>query len=172
MTAVHLKVKAWSAHKLYTLIERLQDKGIPSSKIYVNDRVDVAVAAKAGGVQLSYRSLPVASVRESFSGIRIGKTIHTMEEAKRAEAEGADYIMFGHVFAADPSLDTPEQGLEKLIELKEEIHIPILAYGGITTKNAEKVLPYADGIAVQSSMWQATDRPGMIKHFYNLMRPE
>ncbi|WLV24013.1 thiamine phosphate synthase [Aciduricibacillus chroicocephali] len=172
ITAVHLRVKAWSAHKLYTLVERLTEKGIPGNKIYINDRVDVAIAAGTGGVQLNYRSLPVSKVREAFPSIRVGKTIHTIDEAKLAESEGADYIMFGKIFEEVASLDAHEQGFEKLKELYEAVNLPIIAYGGITARNIESVLPYASGIAVESSTWQAVDRPVMIKQFYNLLMPD
>lgn len=172
VTAIHLRVKAWSAHKLYTLIERLSEKGIPPEKIYIFDRVDVAIVAEAGGVQLNYRSLPVKKVRQYFPNIRIGKSVITLDEAKLAEAEGADYIMFGKVFEADVSLDAPEQGLEKLKAFHEAVSIPIIATGGIVPRNIESVLPYCSGIAVQTSTWQAADRPATIKEFYNLLMPE
>lgn len=169
VTAIHLRVKAWSAHKLFTLIERLAGKGIPLQKIYVNDRVDVAVASGAGGVQLTYRSLPVKHVKEFFQGIRIGKTVHTLEEAIQAESEGADYVMFRDVFPSDLTQEAQSQVLEKLEAFCAALTIPVVAHGGITVKNAESVLPFADGIAVQSANWQSTERPAMIKAFYDLL---
>lgn len=171
VSGIHLRVKAWSAYKLYQLIERLDEAGIPTDKIYVNDRVDVAVAGKAHGVQLSYRSLPVDKVKQNFSNIRIGKSIHTIDEATRAEAEGADYIMFGNVFETNSKPGLPAQGIERLQNIKQEVNIPVIAIGGITTDNVQEVLPHADGIAVLSAMWQAVDRPGIIKEFHELVEP-
>lgn len=170
ITAIHLRVKAWSAHKLYQLIERLREAGVPTNKIVVNDRIDVAVAAQAGGAQLSYRSLPVHKVIEVFPGIRVGKSVHTLEEAKLAEEEGADYVMFGNVFQTDSKPGTPAQGLERLENMVEAVDIPVIAIGGITTDNVQEVLPYAHGVAVLSAMWQAADRPGIVKQFHELLR--
>ena len=172
VTGIHLRVKAWSAHKLFQTIERLKDAGVPGEKIYVNDRVDVAIASKANGVQLSYRSLPVKEVKEHFPNIRIGKSIHTLDEAKQAETDGADYIMFGNVFETNSKPGQPAQGIERLKKIKEASSIPIISIGGITTENVQEVLPYTDGIAVLSAMWQAVDRPGIIKEFYELLNPD
>lgn len=169
VTAIHLRVKAWSAHKLFQLIERLRDAGVPTNKVFVNDRVDVAIAAKAGGVQLSYRSLPVQKVAEAFPGIRIGKSVHTLEEAKSAEEDGADYIMFGNVFETDSKPGKPGQGIERLQAMVEAVDIPVIGIGGITTENIEQVLPYTHGVAVLSAMWQAADRPGIVKQFHELL---
>lgn len=171
VTGIHLRVQAWSAFKLYQLIERLDEAGIPNNKIYVNDRVDVAIAAKAAGAQLSYRSLPVHKVKESFSTIRVGKSIHTIDEATRAEEEGADYIIFGNVFETNSKPGLPAQGIERLKNIKKAVNIPVIAIGGITTDNVQEVLPHADGIAVLSAMWQAVDRPGIIKEFHELLEP-
>jgi len=170
VTAIHLRVKAWSAHKLYTLIERLADKGVPPEKIYLNDRVDVAIAAKAGGVLLNYRSLPLDKVRETFPGIRIGKSVHTFDEAQRAEKDGADFVIFGNIFQTDANPSSPAQGLEKLEELCRMLSLPVIATGGITTRNTEGVLPYANGIAVHSAFWQAADRPAIIKEFHDQLK--
>src|SRR5699024_5222412 len=150
VTGIHLRVKAWSAHKLFQTIERLKDAGVPGEKIYVNDRVDVAIASKANGVQLSYRSLPVKEVKEHVPNIRIGKTIKTVEETQQAEIDGAYYIMFGNVFETNSKPGQPAQGIERLKKIKEASSIPIISIGGITTENVQEVLPYTDGIAVLS----------------------
>lgn len=120
-------------------------------------------------MQLSFRSLPVDAVKKSFSQVRIGKSVHTLQEAIEAEQESADYIMFGNVFQTDSKQGLPGQGLERLEEMRNAVNIPVIAIGGITTENISTVLPHASGIAVLSAMWQASDRLDIVKKFHELL---
>jgi thiamine-phosphate pyrophosphorylase len=117
------------------------------TRIIVNDRLDVAIAAGAAGVHLSRESLPVSAV----SGWRhagnlpaeflIGASSHSLEEAMEAEAGGADYIFFGPVFQSPEKLRFgPPQGLEKLREVCASVKIPVMAIGGVHAQNAEECL--------------------------------
>ncbi len=116
-------------------------------RVLVNDRLDVAVAEGAGGVHLGEKSLPVKEAKrlvqsmprkqgigESFL---VGGSCHSLEAARAAEREGADYIFFGPVFAT-PSKDAfgPAQGIERLEQVCRTVSIPVLAIGGITPENA------------------------------------
>jgi thiamine-phosphate pyrophosphorylase len=112
-------------------------------RIIVNDRLDVACAVGADGVHLGERSI---SIREAGRFVRergmkksflIGASVHSLDTARKAEMEGADYLIFGPVFAtpAKVAYGAP-QGLERLAETCGEISIPVLAIGGITPENA------------------------------------
>ncbi len=111
------------------------------ARILVNDRLDVALAAGAGGVHLAGTSLPVAPVRAwchaHAPGLMIGKSCHSLEEALEAQDDGADYVFFGPVFSTPSKLAYgPPQGIERLRAVCGAIAIPVIAIGGITPENA------------------------------------
>jgi len=109
------------------------------SKILVNTRVDVAVAAGADGAHLPANSLPPNVWRRiTPSGFLIGVSCHRLEEVQQAEAEGADYVVFGPVFAPlSKTSDLTPRGLGGLARAASAVKIPVLALGGITWENAE-----------------------------------
>ncbi len=120
---------------------------ICSTRILINDRLDVAVAASAAGVHLGEASLPAAEVtrwrkeEKPRADFCVGASCHSLAAAVEAEHAGADYIFFGPVFAT-PSKAAygPPQGLEKLGEVCRSVRIPVLAIGGITVENAAACL--------------------------------
>jgi thiamine-phosphate pyrophosphorylase len=117
-----------------------------STKILVNDRLDVALAAGAAGVHLGETSLPVEAVSEwrrsaGRADFRIGVSCHSLEAARAAEDSGADYIFFGPVFAtpSKAAYGAP-QGIDRLHDVCRALRIPVLAIGGITIENAHSCL--------------------------------
>ncbi|HWQ03309.1 MAG TPA: thiamine phosphate synthase, partial [Candidatus Nitrosotenuis sp.] len=121
-----------------------------STRVLINDRLDVAVASGAKGVHLGSESLPVRDVTEwcekHFGPARaekfmIGASCHSLDDAVAAERDGADYIFFGPVFATPAKLRFgPPQGLERLAEISQRVRIPVLAIGGVTLENAADCL--------------------------------
>jgi thiamine-phosphate pyrophosphorylase len=125
------------------------------TRIFINDRLDVALAENAGGVHLGENSLPLAETKRlvtAQAGTRdflIGVSCHSLEAAQSAASGGADYLFFGPVFAtpSKAALGVP-QGLERLAEVCRTVSIPVLAIGGITLANAAYCLSAgASGIA-------------------------
>ena len=114
-----------------------------ASRILVNDRLDIALAQRAGGVHLGENSLPVneaarlIAAQASPRDFLLGVSCHSLEAAKSAASGGAGYLFFGPVFAT-PSKAAfgPPQGVERLAEVCRAITIPVLAIGGITLENA------------------------------------
>lgn len=111
------------------------------TKILINDRLDVALAASAAGVHLGEKSLPLKVVAEwrRSSGrmdFQIGVSCHSLESACAAEANGADYIFFGPVFAtpSKAAFGAP-QGIDRLREVCASVKIPVLAIGGVNREN-------------------------------------
>src|SRR5690625_2260249 len=83
--AIHLREKNWSANQYVEVIQYLKAVDVPLEKIIINDRVDVAYIMKTGGVQLAYHSIDLSFVREAFPDLRIGCSVHSVQEAVKAE---------------------------------------------------------------------------------------
>jgi thiamine-phosphate pyrophosphorylase len=138
-----------------------------STRVIVNDRLDVAIAAGAAGVHLGHESLAAADVvRWCRTGnapaeFLVGVSCHGLEEARSAENAGANYIVFGPVFDT-PSKRSfgPPQGTERLGEVCRAVRIPVIAIGGLTAENAPVCLRAgAAGIAA-IRMFQETASEG------------
>jgi thiamine-phosphate pyrophosphorylase len=126
-----------------------------AARVYVNDRLDVAIAAGAAGVHLGGESLPAADVvRWCRSGnapphFGIGVSCHSLDDAREAQRAGASYVFFGPVFDT-PSKKAfgPSQGVQRLAEVCAAVRIPVIAIGGVNEENAPACLRAgASGIA-------------------------
>lgn len=147
-----------------------------SARILINDRLDVALATGAHGVHLGAQSVPVEDVAHWRStshwteGFLIGASCHSVEEAAAAEDSGADFVIFGPVFAT-PSKAAygPSQGLERLAEVCGRVRIPAIAIGGITLENAADCREAgAAGFAAIRLFQQAADLAAVIAALRNL----
>ena len=120
------------------------------TQVLVNDRADLALAAGAHGVHLRANSVAPETLRILLPPpLLIGVSTHSVEEVKAAEREGADFVVFGPVFAtaSKEGYGLP-QGAEQLRDAAEAVRIPVLALGGVTEANARECLATgAAGIA-------------------------
>jgi thiamine-phosphate diphosphorylase len=169
---VQLREKDLPSGSLLELAFRLKSVISPDTIFIVNERVDVAMACDAQGVQLSEDGLPVASVRTLVGpDLLIGRSVHSMEAALRAEQEGADFLIAGAIFPTSSHQGSNPAGLELLTRIASNVHIPFLGIGGINTGNVGQVMASgASGVAVISSI-MASDLPGkeaaeLSKHMY------
>ncbi|MGA7917670.1 MAG: thiamine phosphate synthase [Candidatus Acidiferrales bacterium] len=135
------------------------------SRVIVNDRLDVALAAGAAGVHLGRESLNARDVVQwCRSGnappeFLTGVSCHSLEEAREAESVGASYIFFGPIFETPSkrALGAP-QGLARLAEVCRSVRIPVIAIGGVDEGNAlECVRSGAAGIAAIRMFQEARD---------------
>lgn len=167
--ALQLRDKEMGGKEMYDLCSRIKDLievGDGDCAFFVNDRVDVAVAAHADGVHLGQEDLPAASARPLIGGDMVmGISATTVEEARRAQAEGADYLGVGPVFPTPSKPDAvPPIGVEGLKEISKAVDLPIVAIGGIDASNAKEVFEAgADGIAVISAVAGAEDMTAAVK---------
>ena len=120
----------------------------------VNDDLRLARELKADGVHLGQDDGDIAEARAQLGpGKIIGKSTHNLEEALRAEQEGADYIGFGALYPTSSKTVSHLPGVEGLTAIRGSIKIPIVAIGGITATNACRVIESgADALAVISSV--------------------
>jgi len=144
--------------------------------ILVNDRQDVALSERAGGVHLGEDSLPLLEAKRLSNAqgqdFLIGVSCHSLEAARSAASGGADYLFFGPVFAtpSKAAFGAP-QGLDRLADVCRAVTIPVLAIGGITLANASDCLAAsASGIAAIRLFQDARDMSCLVQSLRKLTR--
>jgi thiamine-phosphate pyrophosphorylase len=174
---IQIREKDLETRKLNELV-RLAAAGAreTGTRILVNDRLDVALAAGAAGVHLGETSLPVETVAEwrrsaGHAEFRIGASCHSTEAARAADSAGADYVFFGPVFATpSKSAFGAPQGIERLREACRSVRIPVLAIGGVTVENAYSCLAAgAAGVAAIRLFQESEDLSTVVE---GLLKPQ
>ena len=137
------------------ILRLCREYGVPC---IVNDDVEMCRILEADGVHLGENDDNIAEVRRILGeDAIIGSSCYDqLDRAKQAQKEGATYVAFGAVFPTPTKPNAPRATLELLREAKREIHIPIVAIGGITVNNAHDVIETGvDAIAVITSLFEA-----------------
>lgn len=149
--AIQVRWKDGDAREIAALARTLRvNTRRTGALLFINDRVDIALAVDADGVHLGDDDLPVGAVRGiTPEGFLIGKSVDTPDEASAALKEGADYVGAGPVFATMSKGDTgPVLGLHRL-EAFRDCGLPVVGIGGITAERARSVVQAgATGVAV------------------------
>ena len=123
-------------------------------KFIINDRVDIAMLCDADGVHVGQSDIPANKVRELIGEDKIvGVSARTVEEALTAKENGADYLGVGAMFTTRTKLDAKSVSIEKLKEIKERVELPLVAIGGLSLSNIDKLKECnIDGYAVVSAI--------------------
>lgn len=163
--AVQMREKDLSGAGLYRLAAEM--RGLTrefGAGLFINDRLDIALAAEADGVHIGVNSLPLAAVRRLLGkGKIIGYSAHGISEALRAQADGADFVTFGPLYPTPSKAAYGEPcGVKKLADAASALNIPVIALGGISPANITEALS-ADirGVAVISAILSAADPRGV-----------
>ncbi|HDR7384583.1 thiazole tautomerase TenI [Bacillus toyonensis] len=168
---LHIREREKSTKELYEGVESLLKKGFPASKLVINDRIDIAILLNIPRVQLGYRSADVRLVKEKFSYLHVGYSVHSLEEAIVAFKNGADSLVYGHVFPTDCKKGVPARGLEEISDIASCLSIPITAIGGITPENTVDVLTNGvSGIAVMSGIVSSSNPYSKAKSYKESIR--
>ncbi|MFK4312556.1 MULTISPECIES: thiazole tautomerase TenI [unclassified Bacillus (in: firmicutes)] len=168
---LHIREREKSTKELYEGVESLLGKGFPASKIVINDRIDIAILLNITRVQLGYRSADVRLVKEKFSYLHVGYSVHSLDEAIVAFKNGADSLVYGHVFPTDCKKGVPARGLEEIAHMASCLSIPITAIGGITPENTGDVLANGvSGIAVMSGIISSSNPYSKAKSYKESIR--
>ncbi len=172
--AIQLREKDLGGGELFSLAEaarKLTQRY--HARLLINDRIDVALAVGADGVQLSTASIPIETARTLLGPQNLlGASTHSLGEAEAAERNGADFVLFGPVFftPSKAPYGSP-QGLATLKKIVEKIALPIYAIGGIKPENiAETRRTGVQGVALISAVMSAADPKDATKRILNLLK--
>jgi thiamine-phosphate pyrophosphorylase len=172
---IQLREKEWPTGRLLPLAERLRDRCRRAGVTFiVNDRVDLAVTVEADGVHLGQDDLPPRAARPLLrSGMVLGRSTHSVAQARQAQADGADYIAVGAMFPTQTKPDFELVGPELLRAVRPETKAPLVGIGGITRANVAQVIRAgADGVAVISAVCGASDPAAATREFLAAIRAE
>jgi thiamine-phosphate pyrophosphorylase len=170
---VQLREKEWPSGRVLPLAERLRARcGDAGVTFIVNDRVDLALAVGADGVHLGQDDLPARVARPLLRpGMILGVSTHDMAQARAAQADGADYVAVGSMFATRSKADFELVGPDLVRKLRGEIRVPLVGIGGITHDNVQDVIHAgADAVAVISAVGAADDPRAACERFVALIR--
>jgi thiamine-phosphate pyrophosphorylase len=158
--ALHLRGPGTPARTLLSLARRLRPVATETGAVLlVNDRIDVALAARLDGVHLGARSLPVGAARDLLPPASlVGASVRGSGPAREASAEGPDYLVLGTIYPTPTHPDRPGDGPEAVGRVVAAVDVPVLAIGGVTPDRvAECLAAGAHGVAVLGGVWSAPD---------------
>ena len=155
---VQLREKDLPSGNLLELALRLRKLTDGRALLFVNDRIDVALACGADGVQLGEDAMPAVAARSITGGLLLGRSVHDVEGALKAQADGADALVVGTIFPSGSHPDREAAGVGLLERLRGRLQIPYLAIGGVTEENVDSVMEAgASGVAVISAISKRAD---------------
>jgi thiamine-phosphate pyrophosphorylase len=157
---IQLREKEYSAKDLYHLALKFRDiTSRAGVLLLINDHLDIAMAVEADGVHLGQDDLPVAAARRIAPELLIGASTQSLEEAKRAQDDGADYVNIGPIFPTKTKEGIEHYlGPDSISAIGPEIRIPFTVMGGINESNIDQVLVKgARRVAVVTAITQAPD---------------
>ena len=156
---VQLREKDLPGGRLLELARRLRKVTEGSALLFINERVDVALACGADGVQLGEDGLPPEAARKvAGKNLIIGRSVHSVESAVAAECEKADFLVVGTIFPTGTHPGAEPEGPRLLSRIMGRVSIPFAGIGGISAANVDKVIGAgASGGAVISTILAAED---------------
>lgn len=156
---VQLREKDLPGGQLLKLATTLEERISGRAWLIINERVDVAAALPAAGVQLGEDALPVAAARWLLGpDALLGRSVHSLAGANVAVVDGADFLIAGTMYASRSHPGEPPAGPELIRQIAADIDTPILGIGGITPDNVGAVMQAgASGVAVITNILAATD---------------
>ena len=159
-TMVQLREKNINSYLMYQRalsIKKITDEyHVP---LIINDRLDIMLAVGADGVHLGRQDIPVKIARKLIGKDKIiGVSAHCIEEAEKAERDGADYLGVGAIFPTTTKKDIIITPVNVLREIKETVSVPVVAIGGINQNNIKTLKgSHVDGVAVISAIMKSKD---------------
>lgn len=168
LRALQLRERDLDAGDLFELAQEIRKVTLAyGTLLFINDRVDIAMAVGADGVHGRETSLPPDEIKSLNEELLVGASVHSVDSAKEAEERRADFLVFGPVYPTDSKENPVEaRGLAALSAVTGAVEIPVYAVGGITPANASVCLEHgAFGVAGISSLMKARDVAGQMRTF-------
>lgn len=165
--AAILREKSKMDSEVIALIQQLIEAGFDSTKLIIHGRTNVASITGIQKVQLpGYGGVSLTLLKKKFPAISFGRSIHSLDEAEVAYKSGADWVLYGHIFATSSKEGFPPRGTGELFRIVESLPIPIYAIGGIQPHH----LPQLNqggvaGVAVMSTIFES-DLPKNVASAY------
>jgi thiamine-phosphate pyrophosphorylase len=161
VTSVQLREKALPIRIYLQRAERMRElTNRYRAKLFINDRIDIAVAVGADGVHLGQASVPAQAAKRVLGTLAVGVSTHSLAEAQRAVAEGADFLTIGPVFHTPSKMQYGEPiGLKIVQDVAASAGVPVFGIGGIKSKEHVSAVMKtgAHGIALISGILASSD---------------
>lgn len=172
-SAIQLREKDLSTRELLKLAYRMRDLTRKyNARLFINDRLDIALAVGADGVHLTQEGIPPDAVRNAVKGrLLIGVSTHSLKEAKEAESGGANFITLGPIYRTPSKLKYGSPlGVSTLKKVTEKIKIPVFAIGGVKVRRVDELKKAgAYGVAIISEVFKAKDIKGKTKKLIDIL---
>jgi len=172
--AVQLREKDLGIRELLDMAYKMRELTRKyDAKLFINDRVDIALSVDADGVHIGRQSMPVHAIRRiAKDKLLIGVSTHNINEALEAEEAGADFITLGPVYETPSKLKYGKPiGVDAIREVKSKVSIPVFAIGGIKENNVREAMNAgADGVALISGILAAEDIKQKTIKFLELLK--
>lgn len=138
-------------------------------KLIVNDRIQLAGIINADGIHVGQDDAGVSVCKQLYPNLLVGVSVSTLQEAKQAVINGADYIGVGAMFATATKPNAKLVTLDTLIEIHNNCQIDIVTIGGITVENARQLIQYSDGLAICSNILAAESPAEVVSQYSSLL---
>lgn len=158
--AIQLREKDLGTRELLRLAYEMRELTLKyDARLFINDRVDIAIAVDADGVHLGQKSIPPYAVRRLAASLIVGVSTHNIKEALKAQEDGADFITYGPVWATPSKQKYGEPlGIDAITEAVSTVSIPVFGIGGVSMDNIKDLVDKgAAGGAMISSIYGAKD---------------
>jgi len=171
ITFIQYREKQRNRREIHDEAIKLRDLTRAYNAVFIiNDHADIALAVDADGVHLGQDDLPLQEARKIMGSRIVGISTHSIEQAKEAEAGGADYIGFGPIFHTSTKDAGAPKGFDILKVIKQNCSIPVVAIGGISIDTAADVMNAgADALAVATAICRG-DITQNVKRFRDILR--
>lgn len=171
---VQYREKEWPSRRCLPLLEDLRRRAKEAGVLFVvNDRLDLTLAVDADGLHLGQDDLPASVARRLLpSSMFLGVSTHSLEQARQAEHDGADYVAVGSIFPTATKPEFQVVGRDLLRAVRPHVKAPLVAIGGISADKAAEVIEAgADGVAVISAVCGAPDPAEATRRLLERIRP-
>jgi thiamine-phosphate diphosphorylase len=172
VSMVQLRDRELPAGELLALARRLKNVTRGKALLIINDRVDVAIAAEADGVQLPESGIPTRTARGLIGRYTVlGRSVHDVDSAHQAGRDGAEFVIAGTIYQTQSKPDATPVGPEMLKEITKDSSLPALAIGGVKVDKIEELVGAgAAGVAVISAIAGAGDPKAAAEALTNALR--